>query len=110
VLRGLGGSDVLIGGAGGDTFLWRVSDLNAAYERGDVDRIVDFSTEDRLDLYEWTKDMTTDEILDRIIVNDDGQNSHISIDLGNGHREIAVLENFTGYSTRDMLAEGLLLS
>ncbi len=110
VLRGLGGADVLSGGRGSDTFVWRVADLKGAYERGEVDRVVDFSKEDRLDLRELAAGMSVDELLERFVVKDDGHDAHLYLDLGDGHREIAVLEDFAGYSAKDMLADGMLIA
>jgi Ca2+-binding RTX toxin-like protein len=109
-LRGLGGADVLTGGEGSDTFVWRLTDLKTAYERGDVDRITDFSKDDQLDLREWTTGLSEDELLERLVIKDDGADAHLFVDLGGGHRELAVLENFAGASVKDMLAEGMLLT
>ena len=111
VLRGLGGADVLTGGDGSDVFVWKVSDLKQQLAgKGGVDRVTDFSKEDRLDLSDLTQGMTMDEIMKTVAVKDDGVNSHLYVDLGGGFHEVAVLENFTGHTVSDMLAEGMIMN
>jgi Ca2+-binding RTX toxin-like protein len=106
-IRGMGGSDVLAGGEGSDTFVYKAADLENQYSDGSVDRIVDFSKEDRLDL----TSLRVGESIEKLLaIKDDGTDTHVYIDLGGGYREIAVLENFTGYDVHSMLENGILLA
>lgn len=104
-LRGLGGADELTGGDGRDTFTWERKDVGS-----DVDVITDFSKEDVLDLrglIKGTKWSTADDI---VAIKDDGQDSHVYVNVKGTFVEVAVLENFSGVSAEDMLHNGMILA
>ena len=109
VLRGMGGADTLVGGAGHDTFAWSAKDVFDGKKHLGVDTVTDFSKEDVLDLHELLKGQKWAAIDEAVLLKDDGQNSHLYARMGADWVEVAVLENFSGMTSADMLKAGMLL-
>ncbi|MCJ8294205.1 MAG: DUF4114 domain-containing protein [Colwellia sp.] len=98
LIRGARGDDTLTGGLGEDTFTWRESDLS-----GYLDTITDFDASDDILQFTLTEDLSLSNVSDWLnLVEVDG-NTIVQIDLdgtgGNyGFSDFVVLENIDNLS------------
>jgi Ca2+-binding RTX toxin-like protein len=112
VLRGHGGNDTLAGGTGSDTFVWKIGDISKQVATGTLTTLTDFSSEDHLDLRDFTRSFgitAASDINEALCVTFDGHNSHLFIKTPNGFAELAVLQNFNGHDAPDMATHGQIL-
>lgn len=95
VFRGLGGADVFTGGKGRDTVSISPKDVWFEGVHFGVDRVTDFTLgEDKLDLYEITKNHKGDRF-ELIRLEQVGKDVHVSADLGmdkGGVQKLVILE------------------
>ncbi|MGE3712500.1 MAG: calcium-binding protein, partial [Hyphomicrobiaceae bacterium] len=110
VIRGGRGNDILSGGLGDDTFLYNKSDVVLRGEHVGVDVITDFGVgHDVLDLRDVLKGQSWSSIDEVVSVQQDGANSMVFAHIGGEDVQLAVLQDFTGYTASDMLKDGMLL-
>ena len=108
VLRGLGGADTLVGGNGSDTFVWFAKDVvDVDGKHLGVDRILDFSKEDRLDFRGLLKGQKFSSLDDVIKVSASAAGTMVSVKIGADFVDVVHLD---GFQSADLLASGLILT
>jgi VCBS repeat-containing protein len=108
--RGLGGADAYTGGAGADTFVWYVKDIvsgGGTYLGGDT--ITDFSSEDRLDLREFTKSLKGAPVSDAVHVTEGAFGVVVSVKAGSKFQDLVTLQGVHGVTVDSLLADGLII-
>lgn len=105
-MYGDAGDDVVSGGSGDDV-LCDVYGKNTNKGGSGFDTITDFSKEDVLDLRGLTNGTKFNSIGDVVAIKEDGQSSHVCVNVQGAFVEVAVLEEL---SAEDMLHNGMILT
>ena len=99
-LLGLAGNDILTGNTAGPRELL----IDGSFETANVapNTYAKF-----MKVGGWQSDTGIEKA---IVVTDDGRDTHVYLDVGDRYVELVVLENITGFTTHDMLDNGMLLA
>lgn len=113
IIRGYTGNDQLTGGEGSDTFVWRKKDiLDKKSKDAYLDKVLDFSEDDTLDLSQALKKATPDNIDNFLILKMNGDDTEVHINFKGKAKDdfyhFLTIENFDG-DLQDMLDNGMLL-
>ncbi len=110
VMRSLGGADLLTGGAGNDTFVYFKKDVSDGTTHFGADQITDFAAGDKLDLHDFLKSARFANIAEVVHTDDTAEGTMVSVKMGTGFVNVAMLEDVHGMTANDMLQAGMILT
>lgn len=108
---GMGGADILAGGAGADTFLWGAArDVVDSGVYLGLDNVTDFGAGgDRLDVGALVGTQAWTQLSDVVKVTDAAAGTLVSVKVGGTFQDVVQLDGVHGLTDAGMLASGMPL-